>query len=179
MLCDFCKTSDCVLIYTAFCLNEPILCLKLAVLSQCFKTQQRSNWRAGSAGKTNNTNSTLSSSRAAFLGQPWHSTPLKDADFVHALQRESMSTSLLLPRGLHQGVRWIYKEAHANPTAPLQDCERWPGVGKVCIQLQERNYKEKTTMTNLDTSCYTVFLFFFSVENDLLVTSKGFGRSKI
>lgn len=99
------------------------------------------------------TNSTFGSRGAAFIGQPWHSAPLKDADFVHALQRASMSTSLFLPCGLRQGVRWIYKEAHANRTAPLPDSERWSDGGRVCLYLKvgshERGGKKITHKLSL------------------------------
>lgn len=106
-------------------------------------------WGQGSAGGTNNTNCILSSRRAASLGQPWHSTPRKDADFVHGLQRESMSTSLLLPRRLHQGVRRIQKETHANRTAPCR---------KRALVIKRRNSWRniKDLLTNLDTKSWAV-----------------------
>lgn len=98
----------------------------------------------GLTAGTNQMNSIVSSGGATFLGQPWHSAPLKHADFVHALQRASMSTSLFLPCRLHQGVRWIYKEAHANGPAPLPDCELWSDGGRVCLYLKVGSHERKT-----------------------------------
>lgn len=135
---EICKTLDFVLLYSVFCLNELILCLKLVVLPQYFKntTKVKSEGRARSGEQTIRT---VPSVLAELPPRPTLTQYSAQRCWLCAcLAEESMSTSLLLPHRLHQGVRWIYKEAHANRTAPLQDPERWPDEGRVVPVITRR-----------------------------------------